>query len=251
MARSLPDLRLCAAALLLAALAAVSPAGAQVALDPSLPISLDADTSDFDRRRNRVEFTRLRISQGPLQIRADRGVARQIDFEDAIWEFSGNVVIDLDEGQLRADQATLTFADFRLTRAVATGAPAEFEDTGSMSGRPVRGRSGRMEYDLVDGIIRLSDGAWLAEGANEITGSTLVYNVPEERVLADGEGDRVRITIQPPERGGGAGTATGEAQGPEPQEPEAQEPEAQEPEAQEPEAQEPEAQEPGPQEPGP
>jgi lipopolysaccharide transport protein LptA len=220
MARSLPDLRLCAAALLLAALAAVSPAGAQVSLDPTLPISLDADTSDFDRRRNRVVFTGLRISQGPLQIRADRGVARQIDFEDAIWEFSGNVVIDLDEGQLRANEATLTFADFRLTRAVAIGAPAEFEDTGSMSGRPVRGRSGRMEYDLVDGIIRLSDGAWLAEGANEITGSSLVYNVPEERVLADGEGDRVRITIQPPERGGAASAgSTGEAQEPEPQEP--------------------------------
>lgn len=187
-----------AAVLLLAG----APLAAQVALDPTLPIALDADTSDFDRRRNVVVFTGLSIVQGPLRIRAERAQASQIDFENAVWDFSGNVRIDLEESQLRADAAQLTFLGFRLTRAVATGGPAEFEDAGTASGKLVRGRAGRIDYDLGSGIIRLSEGAWLAEGPNEISGATLVYNAPEERVLAEGDGERVRITIVPPAANG-------------------------------------------------
>lgn len=173
---------------------------AQVNLDPSLPISLDADSSDFDRQRNRVVFTGLRISQGPLQISADRAQASQIDFENSQWEFDGNVRIELENAELRASTATLTFLGFRLTRAVAVGSPAEFEDSGTASNRMIRGRAGQLEYDLTNGVIRLSEGAWLSEGGNEITGATLLYNVPDERILAEGEGegDRVRITIVPP-----------------------------------------------------
>lgn len=180
------------------------PAMAQVNLDPTLPISLDADSSDFDRRRNLVVFTGLKISQGPLQISADRAQASQIDFENSQWEFAGNVRIELENAELRASEATLTFLGFRLTRAVSTGSPAEFEDSGTASGRLIRGRAGQLEYDLTNGIIRLSQGAWLAEGGNEITGASLLYNVPEERILAEGEGDRVRITIVPPGRNGTA-----------------------------------------------
>ena len=172
-------------------------AGAQVALDPTLPISLDADTSDFDRRQNTVVFTGLRISQGPLQISADRAQASQIDFENAVWDFFDNVNIDLDQSSLLADEARLAFIGYRLDTAVATGNPATFEDPGTASGKPVRGRAGRIEYDVGNGIIRLTEGAWLAEGANEITGATLVYHLLEERVLAEGDGERVRITIQP------------------------------------------------------
>lgn len=179
-----------------------APLAAQVALDPTLPIALDADTSDFDRRRNVVVFTGLSIVQGPLRIRAERAQASQIDFENAVWDFSGNVRIDLEESQLRADAAQLTFLGFRLTRAVATGGPAEFEDAGTASGKLVRGRAGRIDYDLGSGILRLSEGAWLAEGPNEISGATLVYNAPEERVLAEGDGERVRITIVPPAANG-------------------------------------------------
>ena len=189
------------------------PAKAQVSLDPTLPISLDADSSDFDRRRNVVVFTGLRISQGPLEISADRAQASQIDFENSQWEFAGNVRIEMENSELRASEATLTFLGFRLTRAVATGSPAEFEDSGTASGRTIRGRAGKLEYDLTNGIIRLSQGAWLAQGGNEITGATLLYNVPDERILAEGEGDRVRITIVPP---GSNGEAAGEGAAPPP-----------------------------------
>ncbi|TVQ47098.1 MAG: lipopolysaccharide transport periplasmic protein LptA [Gammaproteobacteria bacterium] len=200
MALSRPDLMAGLAAAVLCAVMLLSPVGsrAQVALDPTLPISLDADTSDFDRRRNIVVFTGLRISQGPLQIRSERAQASQIDFENAVWDFFDNVQIDLDQSSLVADEARLAFIGYRLDTAVATGNPAVFEDPGTASGKLVRGRAGRIEYDVSNGIIRLTEGAWLAEGANEITGATLVYNLQEERVLAEGDGERVRITIQPP-----------------------------------------------------
>ena len=51
-----------------------------------------------------------------------------------------------------------------------------------------------------NGTLRLMDDAWLSDGSNEINGNTLVYNVREQRVLANpgeqGSG-RITITINP------------------------------------------------------
>jgi lipopolysaccharide transport protein LptA len=64
----------------------------------------------------------------------------------------------------------------------------------------VHGAAGRIDYDLAAGTVRLSESATLSDGANEITGKTLVYGLRDQRVLANpGEqsAERVRITIQP------------------------------------------------------
>ena len=61
-------------------------------------------------------------------------------------------------------------------------------------------RTGQIDYDLASGRVRLSGDAWLSDGSNQITGSTLVYSMREERVVAEaGEqgGRPVRITINP------------------------------------------------------
>ena len=50
------------------------------------------------------------------------------------------------------------------------------------------------------GTVRLTGDAWLSDGTNEISGSTLVYDLNGQRVVAnpDDQGDqRVRLTIQP------------------------------------------------------
>jgi lipopolysaccharide export system protein LptA len=48
--------------------------------------------------------------------------------------------------------------------------------------------------------VRLSGGAWLSDGSNEIRGDTLIYNIGAERVVANPEEKDpggVRITITP------------------------------------------------------
>ncbi len=79
-----------------------------------------------------------------------------------------------------------------------TGSPATFSQ--QRGRQAAQGRAERIDYDLATGRVRLSGGAWLSDGNNEITGSTLVYSMREERVVAEaGEqgGQPVRITINP------------------------------------------------------
>ncbi len=169
-------------------------------LDTTQPISLDAETSELDRRTNRVSFTGLRITQGALTINADNAEADRLDFEDTRWNFSGNVRIALEESLLQSDEATLTFVSHRLTHAIARGNPATFEDRRPESPVPMTGRAREVEYDLDAGVIRLIRDARISEGDNEISGASLIYDVGAERVRAEGDGEdeRVRITIVPP-----------------------------------------------------
>ena len=164
-----------------------------------LPISLDADSSDLDRKNKRLVFKGVRITQGDLGIEADSAEASQLDFENSLWIFQGNVRIDLQTASIESDQATLNFFDNRLSSAVIKGTPAVFEQQRDDEAEPTKGHAGTMEYDFLSGTVKLSDDAWLRRCNDEITGNTLVYNIKEERMVAssDGTDSRVTITITP------------------------------------------------------
>ena len=166
-----------------------------------LPISLDADSSDFDRKNKRLLFRGVRITQGDLAIEADSAEASQLDFENALWIFRGNVRIDLQTAFIESDEATLNFFDHVLSSATIKGTPAQFEQQATQEPEPTRGQAGTMEYDFLTGTVTLTDEAWLRRGSDEISGNTLVYNIKEERMVATSDGtDRVTITITPRDR---------------------------------------------------
>ena len=165
-----------------------------------LPISLNADYSDFDRKANRLVFEGVEIRQGELGIAADRADSSALDFNDSTWVFRGRVRISSATASIEADDAELSFVDHRLDNALITGNPAVFEHTRTQDGETLRGRARRLEYDLDKGILRLSENAWLSEGANEISGATLVYHIADQRIVADSDDagrERVEITISP------------------------------------------------------
>ena len=78
------------ATLLLAASGLATPAHAQIT-NLNLPISLDADSTDYDGKNSMLLFEGLRLTQGTIGVQADKGLASKLDFEDAVWQFSGNV----------------------------------------------------------------------------------------------------------------------------------------------------------------
>lgn len=171
--------------------------------DPQLPISLDAASSDFDYRNNVLVFRKVRISQGELSVQADQATATGLDFKDSQWTFVGEVRIRVPNGLLDSDSATVSFVNDQITAAKITGAPARFEQRRKDSAKLARGHAGLIEYNVEGNTIKLSNDAWLSDGASEITGQTLVYNILEERVIANpGETDRqgVSITIRPDAR---------------------------------------------------
>lgn len=194
-------------ALLLAWLAAHAAEPVSFAPRPDLPIDLDAASSEFDRRHEKLVFRSLRITQGPLQITADLGEATRIDFENARWNFSGNVVIENQGARVYCSSAELSFVGHELRSAQLTGSPARFEHLREGAMR-TEGRSGLIDYDVTSATIRLSRDAWLSDGANEVSGERITYDLRREYVTAEADGSgQVRMRINPPARDDKAGAS--------------------------------------------
>ena len=197
LSRALNRMRLYCLPLLL--LAAAAPVDAQIT-NLNLPISLDADSTDYDGKNSMLMFEGLRLTQGSIGVQADKGLASKLDFEDAVWQFSGNVIIDTENGRIECDTADLKFAGHQLELATIVGTPARFELRRAGSDDTTYAEAGRLNYDFTAGVVEFSDEAVITEGGNQISSNYLVYNIQEQRINAQSAGDgdpRVKITYTP------------------------------------------------------
>ena len=170
-------------------------------LDETLPIALDADSSEFDRKNDRLLFHGLRITQGVLGIEADDAEATRLDFEESLWVFTGNVIIDSGDTRAYADKAEMLFQDHQLKSAIMRGSPARFEQKRLEADELTQGHSLVMEYDLETGVIRMSEDAWISDGANEVSGARITYDLVKEYITADADDSgQVRMKITPPDK---------------------------------------------------
>jgi len=164
--------------------------------DPTKPIALDAASSDFNYRDNVLVFHKVRIAQGALSVEASEATATGLNFESSQWSFRGDVHIRLPDGSLDSQAATVTFSGNEIAHALITGNPATFEQHRSNPEQLARGRAGTIEYDIARGSVRLTDQAWLSDGRNEITGQTLIYDIRNQRILANpNEQDHQGVSI--------------------------------------------------------
>ena len=179
-------------------------AAAQIT-DLRLPISLDADSTAYDGKNSMLMFRGLRMTQGTIGIEADEGRASNLNFEDSVWQFAGNVVIDVENGHIECDTADLQFKDHQLTIATIAGSPATFELTRPGSEATTYAEAGKLRYDLLAGTVEFSGDAVITEGGNQIASDYLIYNIAEQRINAQGSpGDdgKVRITYTPKDEAG-------------------------------------------------
>jgi lipopolysaccharide transport protein LptA len=168
--------------------------------DLRLPISLDADSTAYDGKSSMLMFQGLRLTQGNIGIVADEGRATQLDFEDSVWHFSGNVVIDVENGHMESDSADLEFSGYQLRLATIAGNPATFTMRRPGNDQPTNAEAQRLVYNFDEGIVEFSGDASITEGGNQISSSYLVYNLREQRINASSGGDgdpKVRITYTP------------------------------------------------------
>ena len=195
---------------------AAQPARSQIN-DLRLPILLAADSTDYDGKSAMLLFEGLQLTQGNIGVQADKGLASKLDFEDSVWQFSGNVIIDTGTGHIECDTADLKFAGHQLEIASITGSPATFELQRSGSDAVTHAEAGRLDYNFAGGVIEFSGDAVITEGGNQISSNYLVYNIKEQRINAQSAGPddpRVKITYTPRAQDGadGADTDTGEAE---------------------------------------
>ena len=193
---------------LLAVFALLAPsvqASAAAARETQQPILLDAQSTELDLRTNNAIFHKVRISQGSMSVTADQGQATKhttgLDFDNSLWVFRGNVKITMDQGQLTSDDAQITFTNKVLTKAVADGKPAEFEQHIAKTGKVVHGHADTIDYDIAKDQIHLSKNAYLTNGDNEIRDESLRYNILAQTIVAEEAeqgSQRVHIIITPP-----------------------------------------------------
>ncbi len=202
--------------LILIALAGFSLANAQLT-DSRLPISLDADFLDSDIDSDMYTFRGLRLNQGLMSIEADTGRASRLDFNDAVWQLSGNVSIVVEDGRIDCEAANLEFGNNQLRIASISGEPATFELTRGDDDVTTYAEAEILRYDLEAGAIEFSGNAKITEGGNQIASGFLVYNIGERRIQAQGADEddgKVKITFTPGEEPiGGSGSDSAETEG--------------------------------------
>ncbi len=168
--------------------------------DLRLPISLDAESTDYDGKNSMLMFRGLRLTQGNIGVAADEGRATKLDFEDSVWRFSGNVVIDTENGHIECDTADLMFRNHQLQVASITGSPATFEIQRPETTETTYAEAGLLNYNFETGVVEFSENAIITEGGNQISSNYLIYNIAEQRISAHPAGDdgeRVRIKYTP------------------------------------------------------
>jgi lipopolysaccharide transport protein LptA len=198
------NLKLIAAALLALAGTVACAQAARAAPATAGPINLDAQSSELDLKTNNVFFRKVRIAQGSNSVTADQGQATREalggNFDNSLWVFRGNVKITMEGGQLLADDAQVDFVKKLLSKAVAHGKPAEFEQRIEKTGKIAHGHADDIDYDATKGMVRLTKNAWLSDGQNEVRGESLKYNVLAQSIVADAadqNSQRVHIIITP------------------------------------------------------
>lgn len=202
MAASIPDAprRSAAGLLLCCALAVAAGRAATASAASQEPINLEAASSDFDYRNNTLLFRRVKITQGPLQVEAQEANATGLNFDNSVWSLKGDVKILVTDGKLASSDARVTFRNNEIVSALIRGTPASFEQRLKESQQLAQGEAGTIDYNVQEGTVRLTGDAWLTDGQNVIRGSTLVYDIGKQRVVANPGGSEpggVRITINP------------------------------------------------------
>lgn len=171
----------------------------RIGVEKRLPINLEAASSQFDGRNNELSFRKVLITQGIMSVRADHGKVARLDFENSRWLFEGDVVIDNQGARVRCDSAELRFVGHELRSALLRGDPVRFEQS-RPSGEPAEGKAQVMEYDVSAATLRLSGDAWVSDGANEVTGERISYDLAREYVTAESNGNgEIRMKIKPPQ----------------------------------------------------
>lgn len=165
-------------------------------------IVLEAVPVDINYKKNTAVLRDVVITQCETRIEAKEAhVKGGLDFEDGEWTVSGNVRIKAENGILTSDKAVVSFTNNLISRAVVTGAPAQFEQRRE-DGTTARGRAGTIAYETGSGVVSFRDNALLSDGCNELKGQQLRYNIKQQRVEGQaqptpGTKDRITITINP------------------------------------------------------
>ncbi|MBM37705.1 MAG: hypothetical protein CMO97_01415 [Woeseia sp.] len=165
-----------------------------------LPWDIFAESMVFDGKSSTYIYNSIQFSQGTISIKSDEGRAILDQNNSGIWNFSGNVNINVNNGRINCDFAELIFDGNALTKATITGMPATFLLQRDGAEDATQAEAEKLFYDVQNGTIEFSVNASIMEGNNEISSEYFIYNINERRINADSMGvndNPVRIIYTP------------------------------------------------------
>jgi lipopolysaccharide transport protein LptA len=133
---------------------------------------------------NHVVVLDVVLVQGMDTIRADKAEASALDVKDATWYLSGNVQVQVPQGELRADSATITFREGKVVMATAHGNPANFMQRTLPTVPAASGHSTDIAYDVPKGEVKLNGDAFVTREHNDLTACQIIYNITQQTVDA-------------------------------------------------------------------
>jgi lipopolysaccharide transport protein LptA len=160
-----------------------------------------ADVLDSSFRSDTLELLgNVRVAQGDMSIEAEQATADAFRSENSRWQFENSVRVQTAEANLASQSAAASFRDNQLVQARVEGSPAQFEQRGGAPDRSVKGRARVIEYDVTQDVVTLTGDVWFSYGQDEFRGDTVIYNMRDERVRVNPDGDssgRVKGIIRP------------------------------------------------------
>lgn len=133
--------------------------------DREQPVKVSADKLEANRSKNLSVYSgNVVISQGSLQIRADR------------VEVHGNT-----QGE--------------INKVIATGTPAHFQQQVQESTTPVKARAKRIEFLVSSDALQLTGEAFVDRDGNTLSAERIDYDLNSEQMQAQGQSDKKRVEM--------------------------------------------------------
>jgi len=130
----------------------------------------------------------------PMDVEADRTDATLGDDSDAI--LIGNVRITQGTLDIGADKAVIHRKAGEIEQVVLTGSPATLKQL-SDAGEPMNARASRIVYTLTSDLVVLTGGVVVEQPRGTLRGETIKYDLKSGRLDGGGDGKRVQMRIMP------------------------------------------------------
>src|SRR5690606_29779363 len=130
----------------------------------------------------------------PAVIDAD---AVDIDFQQGLRVYTGNVKLRQGTIRLDADRVEVRFKDDQLETAVAEGNPAVFRQRPDGKDVDVVGEGRYIHMDEINNIITLTNNAVLTQGADSVSGRVIIYNMATDKMQVRSGDTPTRTTKTP------------------------------------------------------
>lgn len=154
------------------------------------------------------QFAILTLILAPIAVwslTSDRRQPITVDSDQAesneslgITTYSGNVVMQQGSMRIDADKLIIHNDKNKVTKIVALGQPAQYQQKPSEDEGLVIAKANRLEYNIMQGTLHLITNASLRQEGTSLTGNRIDYDVKRSVVKAGGDASknqRVKMVI--------------------------------------------------------